>query len=334
MLGASVVAQGWSPVPRRVPRATSASTGPESVGYGSPLRPAGVPARRGADRAGQHRHQGVDAGQPRRSSRSSCSSCCSSSWPASASSTAPTTRPFIPPSQPARRRKRRSSRRSSRPCSGFTPTDVRRARHRVRRLARLLRLHRLRRRRDDRRGGQEPAARPADRHHRLARHLHGALLRRRARHHGDDPVRPDLQRGGAGDRVRDRGQDRLRHLDRRRSGGRADHRRHDPAHRRLAGDLRDVRATGCCRPPSARSTTAPAPRSGSPLDRRRRGAPRGAHPRRHARVHGQHRHARRLHARVDRRAGAAAQARPTCSGRSRCRAARCCRCSPPRSPST
>ena len=48
---------------------------------------------------------------------------------------------------------------------------------------RLLRLHRLRRRRDDGRGGQEPAARPAPRHHRLAGHLHDPLRRRHARHH-------------------------------------------------------------------------------------------------------------------------------------------------------
>ena len=38
---------------------------------------------------------------------------------------------------------------------------------------RLLRLHRLRRRLDHGRGGQEPQPRPADRHHRLAGHLHG-----------------------------------------------------------------------------------------------------------------------------------------------------------------
>ena len=39
----------------------------------------------------------------------------------------------------------------------------------------VLRLHRLRRRVDDRRGGQEPAARPADRHHRVAGDLHDAV---------------------------------------------------------------------------------------------------------------------------------------------------------------
>ena len=44
-----------------------------------------------------------------------------------------------------------------------------------RRGGRLLRLHRLRRGLDDRRRSQEPAARPADRHHRLAGHLHGPL---------------------------------------------------------------------------------------------------------------------------------------------------------------
>ena len=43
---------------------------------------------------------------------------------------------------------------------------------------RLLRLHRLRRGVDDGGGGQESAAGSADRHHRLARHLHGAVRRR------------------------------------------------------------------------------------------------------------------------------------------------------------
>ena len=42
---------------------------------------------------------------------------------------------------------------------------------------RLLRLHRLRRRLDDGRRSQEPEPRPADRHHRLARHLHGPVPR-------------------------------------------------------------------------------------------------------------------------------------------------------------
>ena len=41
---------------------------------------------------------------------------------------------------------------------------------------RLLRLHRLRRGVDDRGGGQEPEARPADRHHRLAGHLHACSI--------------------------------------------------------------------------------------------------------------------------------------------------------------
>ena len=68
--------------------------------------------------------------------------------------------PFIPPSQPGKA------------AEGLTtpllqvhhrhdPDDVRRHGHHGRRRHRLLRLHRLRRRRDDGRGGQEPAARPA-----------------------------------------------------------------------------------------------------------------------------------------------------------------------------
>ena len=54
---------------------------------------------------------------------------------------------------------------------------VRRRRHLHRRRARVLRLHRLRHRRHGRGGDQEPAARPAARHPRLAGHLHGALRR-------------------------------------------------------------------------------------------------------------------------------------------------------------
>ena len=50
--------------------------------------------------------------------------------------------------------------------------DLRRGR------ARLLRVHRVRRGRDHRRGDQEAAARPADRHHRLADHLHRSCTAR------------------------------------------------------------------------------------------------------------------------------------------------------------
>ena len=62
---------------------------------------------------------------------------------------------------------------------------------------RVLRLHRLRRRLDHRRGGEEPQARPADRHHRLAGHLHGALHRGRRhplRHRAGDAL-PHQRRG-------------------------------------------------------------------------------------------------------------------------------------------
>ena len=62
---------------------------------------------------------------------------------------------------------------------------LRLARHHGRGCRRVLRLHRLRRRLDDRRGSEEPAARPADRHHRLAGRLHHPLSagRRRADRH-------------------------------------------------------------------------------------------------------------------------------------------------------
>ncbi len=59
---------------------------------------------------------------------------------------------------------------------------VRRRRHR------LLRLHRLRRRLDRGRGDAQPEPRPADRHHRLAGHLHGVLHRRGGGLHRHDPV--------------------------------------------------------------------------------------------------------------------------------------------------
>ena len=52
---------------------------------------------------------------------------------------------------------------------------VRMAGHHGRRRRRVLRLHRFRRGVDDGGRGQESAARPADRHHRLAGDLHGAL---------------------------------------------------------------------------------------------------------------------------------------------------------------
>ena len=215
----------------------------------------------------------------------------------------------------------RSSRRRSRPEGKGSPgvaahrdllrvhaLDLRRARHRRRRLARLLRLHRVRRRRDDRRGGQEPAARPADRHHRLARHLHGALLRRRPRHHRDDPVRPDLDGGRAGDRLRDGGQAGLRHAHLRRRRGRPDDGRHDAAHRRHPRALRDVARLAA--PAGARQGQPPHrhPAAHHHHDRHRRRPRRGAHAGGQARVHGQHRHAGGVHPRVDRRAGAAAQA--------------------------
>ena len=60
-----------------------------------------------------------------------------------------------------------SPRFTRRPLHAVRP--ARHRRHRRRRRADLLRLHRLRRGLDRRRGGREPAARPADRDHRLAR---------------------------------------------------------------------------------------------------------------------------------------------------------------------
>ena len=119
LLGASVVAQGWS----SYFGVFMGHLGIDDTGVGRlrlPLRPDGVRARGGADGARQHRHQGVDAGQPRARRRSSCSSCCSSSSPASGSSTGPTT------ARSSRRRSRRRPRarwshRCCRPSSGSPP---------------------------------------------------------------------------------------------------------------------------------------------------------------------------------------------------------------------
>ena len=117
--------------------------------------------------------------------------------------------PFIPPTQPAEAQSSLES-----PliewAFGFAPSHFGVARHPRRRVAGVLRLHRLRRRGDDGRGGQEPQARPADRHHRLAGDLHGALLRRGDRPHRHGAVRPALHRGLPGHGVRDRRQVRLR----------------------------------------------------------------------------------------------------------------------------
>ena len=62
-------------------------------------------------------------------------------------------------------------------------------RHLGRGRGRLLCLHRVRRRVDDGRGSQEPEPGPADRHHRVARHLHGAVS-----HSGRHPERDHPRR--------------------------------------------------------------------------------------------------------------------------------------------
>ena len=69
-------------------------------------------------------------------------------------------------------------------------------RHQDRRGDRLLRVHRLRRGLDDRGGGEESETRSADRHHRLADHLHGDL-----RGHRRGIYRPDSVRRAREDAV-------------------------------------------------------------------------------------------------------------------------------------
>ena len=66
---------------------------------------------------------------------------------------------------------------------------LRRRRHPRRCGAGVLRLHRLRRGRHHRRGDQEPAARPADRHHRVAGDLHRPVLRGRPGRHRHGALR-------------------------------------------------------------------------------------------------------------------------------------------------
>ena len=111
-------------------------------------------------------------------SRSRSRSCCSSSSPACSTSRPRTTTPFVPPAGSAGGRRRPRARPRCCRILGFAPGDLRRRRHLHRRRAGVLRVHRLRHRRDRRRGDQEAAAGRADRHPRLARHLHRARTSR------------------------------------------------------------------------------------------------------------------------------------------------------------
>ena len=92
----------------------------------------------------------------------------------------------LPPVHPAGRRPDRRQRPD--PAAAAVDlrdraADLRRPRHHLRGVGGLLRLHRLRRRRHHRRGGQQPAEGPAQGHPRLARDLHGALHGGRAGDH-------------------------------------------------------------------------------------------------------------------------------------------------------
>ena len=107
-------------------------------------------------RAARHRRARERPRQRRRWSRSSSPRSSSSSSSASSYVEPANWSPFMP--------------------YGFAGRHGRRGR-------RLLRLHRLRRRLDDRRRSQEPAARSADRHHRVARRLHGCSICRRRHPH-------------------------------------------------------------------------------------------------------------------------------------------------------
>ena len=77
------------------------------------------------------------------------------------------------------------------------------------------------------------------RHHRLARHLHRPLRRRVPRHHRDAPLRQDPTKAALATAFTDRGQGRLRHAGLRGRRRRPDDGRHDPHHRRDARRLRD-----------------------------------------------------------------------------------------------
>ena len=178
MLGASVVAQGWSAY-LGVFLDHLGLHHPEVGRLRLALRPAGLPAGRRADRPGEHRDQGVAAGQP---------------GPRGAQALHRAVRhrrrhrlhqvgQLLALHPPGHGGEGQGDARVAAHRVGLRlrPVALRRPGHPGRRLARVLRLHRLRRRRDHGRGGQEPQPRPADRHHRLAHHLHGPLLRHRAK---------------------------------------------------------------------------------------------------------------------------------------------------------
>ncbi len=148
---------------------------------------------------------------------------------------------------------------------------------------RLLRLHRLRRRLDDGGRSQEPEPRPADRHHRVAGHLHGALSgggRHPQRHHPGRAVqgrRAVPQRAGrlrAGGDQQGLGRRPRLGRRRRRHHQRAARHAHEPAAHLLRDEPRPAAAAG-----------------------RQQGPPEVPHALHHDDHHRRHRrHRRRLHA--------------------------------------
>ena len=177
-LGAATVAVGWSGyVVSFLERHRDRDPGQPGAGARSPSipRPApGLGPARPPQPAGRADHRALitcSSSGASRSRRPSTPSSSSSRSRSSSSSSGPAVF-FIKP--------RTLARRSSRPNTGAARL-LRLQRHRPRRRHHLLRLHRLRRRLDRRPGGQEPPARHAHRHPRLARRLHRALHRRLAR---------------------------------------------------------------------------------------------------------------------------------------------------------
>ena len=192
LLGAGVVAQGWSAY-LGVFLQHLGITLPPSHLVRVALRPVRLPARPCSHGARQHRHQGVDAGQP---------------GPRGAEAVRRLLRHHrrhrlhqhrelhpVHPAGPAAHGQRRLLDRPPAAVDLRVHPEQLRGHGDLRRgVAGLLRLHRVRRRRDDCGGGAQPAARPAHRHHRLSRHLHDPLRGRHPRHHRHAAVQPDLPR--------------------------------------------------------------------------------------------------------------------------------------------
>ena len=179
--------------------------------------------------------------------------------------------PFIPPAAPGIGRRGMVSATADPGRIRLGTDRIRYRRHLHRRGAGVLRLHRIRRGGDHRRGGQEPEAGSADRHHRFAGDLHDPVRRGGPGDHRHGQVRPDRPQGRTGPGVHRPRASGLRHADLRWRGGRADDGGTDAHDRRCPGGVRDVP-----RPPAAAGAEQGAPEVPDPLrdhDRRSASSP-------------------------------------------------------------